>query len=169
MNGNGYLGDNARAPYGTRSFDLVYEYTLQAVKDLFSQGAPIIVLACNTASAKALRSIQQNYLPRCLRPGRRVLGVIRPTVEALPGVSRSGHIGILATPGTIASHSYRMEIAKIAPQLQYSNKCAYLFAIHNFISFKKHYCFYHKLNTQQIANPQYQHYFSAHQDSRDKV
>lgn len=119
-----YLGDNARAPYGTRSFDLVYEYTLQAVKYLFSQGAPIIVLACNTASAKALRSIQQNYLPRCPRPGHRVLGVIRPTVEALPGVSRSGHIGILATPGTIASHSYRMEIAKIAPQLQVTEMAA---------------------------------------------
>lgn len=119
-----YLGDNARAPYGTRSFDLVYEYTHQAVKHLFGQGAPLVILACNTASAKALRTIQQQDLPVCPWPERRVLGVIRPTVEALPGVSRSGHIGVLATPGTIASHSYRMEIDKIAPQLHVTEMAA---------------------------------------------
>lgn len=119
-----YLGDNARAPYGTRSFDLVYEYTLQAVRHLFSQGAPLVILACNTASAKALRSIQQHDLPASPWPSRRVLGVIRPTAEALPGVSASGHIGVLATPGTIASHSYRMEIGKIAPLLHVTEMAA---------------------------------------------
>lgn len=119
-----YLGDNARAPYGTRSFDLVYEYTLQAVTHLFSQGAPIVILACNTASAKALRTIQRQDLPGSPWASRRVLGVIRPTAEALPGVSRSRHIGILATPGTIASHSYRMEIDKIAPQLKVTEMAA---------------------------------------------
>lgn len=112
-----YLGDNARAPYGTRSFDLVYEYTLQAVCHLFEHNTPLIILACNTASAKALRSIQQNYLPSSPYPERRVLGVIRPTVEVLESISNSRHIGVLATPGTIASHSYRMEIANIDPKI----------------------------------------------------
>lgn len=111
-----YLGDNARAPYGTRSFDIVYDFTLQAVKALFNRGCHLVILACNTASAKALRSIQQNDLP-AIDPSRRVLGVIRPTVETLPAVSQSGHIGLLATSGTVASHSYLLELAKLAPEM----------------------------------------------------
>jgi glutamate racemase len=110
-----YLGDNARAPYGTRSFDIVYRFTLEAVKYLFAQGCHLVILACNTASAKALRSIQQRDLPG-IDPERRVLGVIRPTVEALGSLSHNGHIGVLATPGTIASQSYDMEIAKLYPE-----------------------------------------------------
>jgi len=109
-----YLGDNARAPYGSRSFDLVYDFTLQAVRELFARGCHLVILACNTASAKALRSIQQRDLAT-MDPARRVLGVIRPTVEALPAVTRNGHIGILGTPGTIASGSYQMELAKVDP------------------------------------------------------
>ncbi len=109
-----YLGDNARAPYGTRSFELVYRFTLQAVRHLFSQGCHLVILACNTASAKALRSIQQRDLAG-LDPSRRVLGVIRPTVETLASISRTGHIGIFGTPGTIASRSYEMEIRKLRP------------------------------------------------------
>lgn len=109
-----YLGDNARAPYGTRSFDIVYQFTLQAVKELFARGCRLVILACNTASAKALRSIQQYDLP-CIDPDRRVLGVIRPTVEAAGRFSRSGHIGVLGTPGTISSQSYNMEIEKLYP------------------------------------------------------
>lgn len=112
-----YLGDNARAPYGTRSFELVYEFTLQAVKALFERGCHLVILACNTASAKALRSIQQNDLPK-IAPDRRVLGVIRPTVEVLPEISESGHIGVLGTPGTVASHSYALELGKSAPEMK---------------------------------------------------
>lgn len=112
-----YLGDNARAPYGSRSFDIVYAFTLQAVEKLFQEGCNLVILACNTASAKALRSIQQNDLPR-IDPSRRVLGVIRPTVEVLPGMTKSRHIGLLATAGTVASHSYVMELEKIAPELK---------------------------------------------------
>ncbi len=111
-----YLGDNARAPYGSRSFDLVYEFTLQAVEALFEKGCHLVVLACNTASAKALRSIQQNDLP-VIAPHKRVLGVIRPTVEILPGMTHSGHIGILATPGTVASRSYTLELEKMNPNM----------------------------------------------------
>ncbi len=109
-----YLGDNARAPYGNRSFDCVYDFTLQAVRHLFAQGCPLVILACNTASAKALRSIQQRDLPG-IDPSRRVLGVIRPTAEAIGELSRGGRIGVMATPGTIASQSYVMEIAKLHP------------------------------------------------------
>lgn len=112
-----YLGDNARAPYGTRSFDIVYRFTLQAVNYLFQQGCQLVILACNTASAKALRSIQQNDLPD-IDPTRRVLGVIRPTVEILPSLTRNGHIGIFGTPGTIQSQSYNMEIAKFHPDFK---------------------------------------------------
>lgn len=119
-----YLGDNARAPYGTRSFDLVYEYTLQAVRHLFERNAPLVILACNTASAKALRSIQRQDLPKSPWPWRRVLGVIRPTVEVLPSISKSRHIGVLATPGTIASHSYRLEIANIDPSIMVTEVAA---------------------------------------------
>lgn len=107
-----YLGDNARAPYGVRSFDVVYSFTLQAVKYLFSQGCQLVILACNTASAKALRSIQQNDLPH-IDPTRRVLGVIRPTVEKIGEITRNGNIGIFGTPGTIQSRSYDMEIEKM--------------------------------------------------------
>ena len=110
-----YLGDNARAPYGTRSYDIVYQYTLEAVEQLFKMGAHLVILACNTASAKALRTIQQNDLPR-LDPKRRVLGVIRPSVEVVSSFSESKHIGVLATPGTIQSDSYLLEIAKVAPE-----------------------------------------------------
>lgn len=109
-----YLGDNARTPYGTRSFDVVYEFTLQAVKKLFSFGCPLVILGCNTASAKALRSIQQNYLP-FNAPDRRVLGVIRPTAEIVGKLSTSKHIGVLATEGTIKSESYNIEIEKLYP------------------------------------------------------
>jgi len=109
-----YLGDNARAPYGTRSFDVVYEFTLQAVQKLFSLGCPLVILGCNTASAKALRSIQQNYLPR-YAPDRRVLGVIRPTAEVVGELSHTRHIGVLATEGTIKSQSYTLEIEKLHP------------------------------------------------------
>lgn len=109
-----YLGDNARAPYGTRSFDIVYRFTLQAVEELFSRGCRLVILACNTASAKALRTIQQNDLP-AIDPTRRVLGVIRPTVEALGSLSKSGHIGLFATPGTVRSDSYRLEVEKLFP------------------------------------------------------
>lgn len=114
-----YLGDNARTPYGTRSFDIVYAYTWQCVRYLFDQGCQLVILACNTASAKALRSIQQHELLRRWEQDgsslRRVLGVIRPTVEAVASYTQTGHIGILATPGTVASESYPMEIAKLAP------------------------------------------------------
>lgn len=109
-----YLGDNARAPYGPRSFDVVYRFTFEAVKYLFGQGCRLVILACNTASAKALRSIQQNDLPG-IDPSRRVLGVIRPTVERLGEISRSGNIGVLGTSGTVRSRSYDMEIAKLYP------------------------------------------------------
>ena len=112
-----YLGDNARAPYGTRSFDIVYEFTLQAVRHLFGCGCPLVILACNTASAKALRTIQQRDLPR-IDPRRRVLGVIRPTVEVVGDVSKSRHVGIMATPGTIRSRTYELEIAKLCPDIQ---------------------------------------------------
>lgn len=111
-----YLGDNARAPYGPRSFDVVYRYTLQAVQELFTRGCELVILACNTASAKALRSIQQHDLPR-LAPDRRVLGVIRPTVEAVGTLTRSRHVGILGTQGTIRSKSYELEIAKFHPDI----------------------------------------------------
>ncbi|MDR0995621.1 MAG: glutamate racemase [Tannerella sp.] len=112
-----YLGDNARAPYGSRSFELVYRFTLQAVERLFDEGCRLVILACNTASAKALRSIQQKDLPR-IDPERRVLGVIRPTVEVLDGLSRSKHVGVLGTNGTISSGSYAMEIQHLFPQIQ---------------------------------------------------
>lgn len=109
-----YLGDNARAPYGTRSFDVIYEYTLQAVNYLHQQGCNLIILACNTASAKALRTIQQ----RNINPDElRVLGVIRPTVEVVPQRTRTKHIGVLATPGTVASESYVIELLKQDPTL----------------------------------------------------
>ena len=109
-----YLGDNARTPYGTRSFEVVYEYTLQAVKKLFEMGCPLVILACNTASAKALHSIQQKDLP-ALAPDNRVLGVIHPTVEILGDVSKTRHVGILGTAGTVQSGSYPVEIKKIFP------------------------------------------------------
>lgn len=119
-----YLGDNARAPYGTRSFDLVYAFTRQAVRFLFDAGCPLVILACNTASAKALRSIQQRDLPHWPDPSRRALGVIRPTVEQLGKVSSSGHIGLLATPGTVASNSYALEVEKICPEISvHSHAC----------------------------------------------
>lgn len=118
-----YLGDNARAPYGTRSFDIVYRFTLQAVNYLFKQGCHLVILACNTASAKALRTIQQKDLP-LIDPNRRVLGVIRPTVEKVGEISKNGNIGVFGTPGTIQSQSYNIEIAKLHPQFNtYGNGC----------------------------------------------
>lgn len=114
-----YLGDNARAPYGNRSFEVVYRFTLQAVRELFSRGCNLIVLGCNTASAKALRTIQQNDLPQ-IDPRKRVLGIIRPTAEAVGSLTRTGHVGILATRGTVASGSYSLEIAKLHPGLKVS-------------------------------------------------
>lgn len=112
-----YLGDNARAPYGNRSFDTVYHYTLQCVKWFFEQGCPLVILACNTASAKALRTIQQNDLPK-LDPEKRVLGVIRPTAEIIGKFSETKSVGVLATNGTVVSESYPMEIAKFFPDLK---------------------------------------------------
>jgi glutamate racemase len=111
-----YLGDNARAPYGTRSFEVVYEYTLAAVRKLFEMGCPLIIIACNTASAKALRTIQQTNLPKEF-PNKKVLGVIRPTTENIRTVTQSKHIGILATPGTVNSNSYEIEINKFDPEI----------------------------------------------------
>ena len=114
-----YLGDNARAPYGTRSFEVVNEFTRQAVNKLFDMGCHLVILACNTASAKALRSIQMNDLPQ-IDPARRVLGVIRPTVECVGEISKNQHIGVLATAGTIKSESYPLEIHKLFPEIQVS-------------------------------------------------
>lgn len=112
-----YLGDNARTPYGTRSFEIVYEFTLQAVTRLFELGCHLVILACNTASAKALRSIQINNLPQ-IDPDRRILGVIRPTVECIDSITQSKHVGILATSGTIKSESYIMEVHKLFPEIK---------------------------------------------------
>jgi glutamate racemase len=109
-----YLGDNARNPYGTRSFEVVYEYTWQSVRYLFDQGCQLVILACNTASAKALRNIQQKELP-VYYPERRVLGVIRPSVEMIPQLTKNMHVGVLGTTGTVLSDSYPLEIAKISP------------------------------------------------------
>ena len=112
-----YLGDNARAPYGPRSFDVVYEFTLQAVTRLFEMGCHLVVLACNTASAKALRTIQQNDLPK-LDASRRVLGIIRPTAEVIGSLTHNRHIGIFATAGTVSSNSYQIEISHFFPELK---------------------------------------------------
>lgn len=118
-----YLGDNARAPYGPRSYNIVYRFTLEAVKYLFAQGCNLVILACNTASAKALRTIQQLDLPT-IDTTKRVLGVIRPTVEKAGEISQSGNIGILGTTGTVQSHSYDMEIKKLHPQFNvFSQSC----------------------------------------------
>ena len=114
-----YLGDNARAPYGPRSFDVVYQFTREAVVKLFSMGCHLVILACNTASAKALRTIQQNDLP-VLAPTRRVLGVIRPTAECIGSITQTRHVGILATEGTIKSESYVLEIQKLYPDISVS-------------------------------------------------
>lgn len=114
-----YLGDNARAPYGPRSFDVVYEFTRQAVMHLFEQGCQLVILGCNTASAKALRSIQQNDLPN-IDSRRRVLGVIRPTAEVVGSITQNRHVGILATEGTIKSESYNLEIQKLHPDIKVS-------------------------------------------------
>jgi len=122
-----YLGDNARAPYGSRSFDVVYKFTRQAVLKLFEMGCQLVVLACNTASAKALRSIQQNDLPKW-DPTRRVLGIIRPTAECIGGITHSRHVGILATEGTIRSKSYDLEIQKLFPDIQVSGVACPLWA-----------------------------------------
>lgn len=116
-----YLGDNARAPYGPRSFDVVYRFTRQAVMRLFAEGCQLVILACNTASAKALRTIQQRDLP-VWDETRRVLGVIRPTVELMDRISRSKHVGVVGTAGTIASGSYQIEIAKMFPRIQVTSE-----------------------------------------------
>ncbi len=113
-----YLGDNARAPYGHKSFDIVYEYTKEAVDWFFNRGCNLVILACNTASAKALRSIQQENLPLLKDSNKRVLGVIRPTAEVIGTLSRAGHVGVLGTNGTVQSESYLMEIAKFFPEVQ---------------------------------------------------
>ena len=114
-----YLGDNARAPYGPRSFDVVYEFTRQAVLKLFEKGCHLVILGCNTASAKALRSIQQKDLPK-IDPERRVLGVIRPTAEVIGSLTKTRHVGVLATEGTIKSESYNLEIRKLYPDIEVS-------------------------------------------------
>ena len=130
-----YLGDNARAPYGGRSFDVVYEYTRQAVEKLFSMGCQLVILGCNTASAKALRSIQQNDLPRWNNTfgsenvtQRRVLGVIRPTTEVIGTLTKSRHVGLLATEGTVRSESYKLEIQKLFPDIVVSGVACPLWA-----------------------------------------
>lgn len=112
-----YLGDNARSPYGNRSFETVYQYTLECVKWFFKQGCALVILACNTASAKALRTIQQNDLP-LMAPHKRVLGVIRPTTEAIGTFTKTNEVGILATSGTVASQSYPIEIGKFFPEIK---------------------------------------------------
>ncbi|MBY0476701.1 MAG: glutamate racemase [Chitinophagaceae bacterium] len=118
-----YLGDNARAPYGTRSFETVYRYTLQCVEWFFKQGCPLVILACNTASAKALRNIQQKDLQR-LNPTNRILGVIRPTAEVIGSYSNTKNVGILATAGTVQSNSYELEIKKFYPDVKvYQQAC----------------------------------------------
>lgn len=116
-----YLGDNARAPYGSRSFDVVYTFTLQCVQRLFEMGCHLVILACNTASAKALRNIQQNDLPR-LDPERRVLGIIRPTVEQVGLTSQTRHIGLVGTTGTVQSKSYPLEFKKLYPDITVTDK-----------------------------------------------
>lgn len=116
-----YLGDNARAPYGSRSFEVVYKFTKQATERLFQMGCHLVVLACNTASAKALRSLQQQDLP-LIDPSRRVLGIIRPTAECIGELTKSRHVGILATEGTILSNSYPLEIQKLHPDIQVSGQ-----------------------------------------------
>ncbi len=118
-----YLGDNARAPYGQRSFDTIYQYTLECVQWFFQQGCPIVILACNTASAKALKNIQHHALPY-LAPDRRVLGVIRPTAEVIRQYTTTGEVGILATTGTVVSESYLIEIHRSSPELKvYQQSC----------------------------------------------
>lgn len=112
-----YLGDNARTPYGTRSFETVYQYTLECVTHLFEQGCPLVIVACNTASAKALRNVQQLDLPK-MRAGLRVLGVIRPTAETIGNLTLTGHVGVLGTTGTVASESYPIEIGKFFPDVK---------------------------------------------------
>ena len=116
-----YMGDNARSPYGVRSFEVVYEFTLQAVKWFFNQGCHLVILACNTASAKALKTIQQKDLPQ-IAPEKRVLGIIRPTVENIGKITRTNHVGILGTPGTISSLSYPLEIQKLFPEITVSGE-----------------------------------------------
>ena len=112
-----YFGDNARTPYGSRSFEVVYQYTLECVKRLFQEDCQLVILACNTASAKALRTIQQNDLPH-IAPSRRVLGVIRPTVEAIGAITSTRRVGLVATEGTIQSNSYPLEVAKLFPDIE---------------------------------------------------
>lgn len=124
-----YLGDNARAPYGTHSFDIIYRYTLQAIRYLIEHDCTLVIVACNTASAKALRSIQQRDLPliNAQRPANQrvnVLGVIRPTVEVVPSITANGHIGILATPATVQSQSYLLELAKISAEREQADQPA---------------------------------------------
>lgn len=116
-----YLGDNARTPYGTRSFEIVYEFTLQAVNKLFEMGCHLVILACNTASAKALRTIQMNDLPN-IDPDRKVLGVIRPTAECIGSMTQTRHVGILATAGTIKSESYPLEVHKLFEDIKVSGE-----------------------------------------------
>lgn len=116
-----YLGDNARTPYGTRSFDVVYKYTLECVQALFDRGCQLVILACNTASAKALRTIQQKDLPQ-IDPDKRVLGVIRPTVEAVGKITKSKHVGLLGTMGTVQSDSYPLELQKIYPDIKITSE-----------------------------------------------
>lgn len=116
-----YLGDNSRAPYGSRSFDVVYEFTKQAVEALFGMGCNLVILACNTASAKALRTIQQKDLPE-INPQKRVLGVIRPTAEIVGSITKTRHIGVLGTIGTIQSESYPIEVSKLYPDITVSSE-----------------------------------------------
>ena len=146
-----YLGDNARTPYGNRSFETVYDYTLECVKWFFEQGCSLVILACNTASAKALRTIQQNDLP-ILAPEKRVLGVIRPTAEIIGTFSITKSVGVLATNGTVASLSYPMETAKFFPELKvYQEACPMWVPLVENEEYKSHGAdFFVKKNLQSI-------------------
>jgi len=152
-----YLGDNARAPYGDRSFEAVYEYTWEAVNWLLSSGCPLVIIACNTASAKALRSIQQNELLQYF-PDRKVLGIIRPTAEIIGSISHSGHIGILATNGTVNSGSYLTEIGNFYPDLTVHQQACPLWVpfIENFLK--------NESSLEEIVRQDLQELFSADAD-----
>lgn len=144
-----YLGDNARAPYGTKSFETIYQYTLQSVQWLFDQGCPLVILACNTASAKALRTIQQKDLP-AIDPNKKVLGVIRPTSEVIGNYSQSGHVAVLGTTGTIESQSYLIEISKFFPNITVCQQ-----ACPEWVSI---------VENNQINTPEADHYVKRHID-----
>ncbi len=145
-----YMGDNARAPYGTKSFETIYEYTLQCVQWFFDQGCPLVILACNTASAKALRTIQQKDLP-LIDTNKRVLGVIRPTSEVIGNFTQTGHVAVLGTTGTVESGSYLIEISKFFPEINVSQE-----ACPEWVSI---------VENNQIESPEADYYVKKHIDN----